>query len=443
MKDEPGLMPRPRALPWQRLLPWALEWGLWSGVCLLALVGFVRIVPRVPAAFTGQVDFAAYYFAARLLNHGGVLYTPGATAPPLTQAEVVLALGYIYPPFFAALLRPLAFLPYPTAAAIWLLFNLLLLLGSAVLLARCLWLDQLTTPGLLVAAILLPASWASLLLGQVNIVITALLIATLFFSTRPAPRPWHEYVAGMCLGLAGAIKVYPLLLVALYLLYRRLRVVGALIVTGSLTLLIGLVGGGGAGSLRTWLTAVLPGLTSAADASPVWLRPENQALRGVIGRLFVPSTFQIVMLPGEPPLTVAPPPLVVSPLGAATATLLGALLVLGWTGSWLVRRCRAGDAQPAAFARAFAVSLVATMLVSPITWEYYFTNMLIPGAALWGAGRRWRIVVGGALLAMLVHRYWRPLLQLAQTPLLLGFGCVSMLILWGGLLSMQRMKDEG
>lgn len=441
MKGEPGLMPRPRALPWRRLLPRALEWGLWSAVCLLALVGFVRIVPRLPAAFTGQVDFAAYYFAARLLNHGGELYTPGAAVPPLTQAELGQAVGYLYPPFFAALLRPLASLPYPAAATIWLLFNLLLLTGGAVLLARCLRLSRPATIGLLAAAVLLPASWASLLLGQVNLLIAALLIATLFFSTRPARRPWHDSVAGVCLGLAGAIKVYPLLLVALYVLYRRRRVVEAVIVTGGLTLLIGLAGGGGGGSLRTWLTVVLPGLTGTTAASPVWLRPENQALRGVIGRLFVPSSFQIAMLPGAPPLTVAPPPLVISPLAAATATLLGVVLVLGWTGIWLVRRSRAGATQPAALARAFAVSLVATMLVSPITWEYYFTNLLIPGAALWGAGRRWRIVVGGALLAMLVHRYWRPLLQLVQTPLLLGFGCASMVILWGGLLRMCE-EDE-
>jgi hypothetical protein len=52
----------------------------------------------------------------------------------------------------------------------------------------------------------------------------------------------------------------------------------------------------------------------------------------------------------------------------------------------------------------FAVTLMATLLLSPLLWDHYLTNLIIPAALLASRGRRWAV-----LLPLLG---WLPLLLL-------------------------------
>jgi hypothetical protein len=52
----------------------------------------------------------------------------------------------------------------------------------------------------------------------------------------------------------------------------------------------------------------------------------------------------------------------------------------------------------------FSVTLMATLLLSPLMWDHYLTNLIVPGALLASRGRRW-----GVLLPLLG---WLPLLLL-------------------------------
>src|SRR6266498_967673 len=95
----------------RQILARGAELGLLLVTALLLLAGFVRILPtlvRVPDSY----DFAAYYVAARVLNAGNPLYNSAAMTAAATYSGQAIAFpAYIYPPFLAALLRPIANLP--------------------------------------------------------------------------------------------------------------------------------------------------------------------------------------------------------------------------------------------------------------------------------------------------------------------------------------------
>jgi hypothetical protein len=135
-------------------------------------------------------DVRAYYDAGARLNAGQPLYPPGAD-PDLAQF-------YRYPPLLAILFRPLALLPYDSAAAIW---------EGLVLAAfpMTLWRLGIRRPAtwLAVGMLGIPIGWA-LAIGQAQAIVTLLLT----FGTP------------LTAALAGNIKLFPFL-VGLYWLGRR------------------------------------------------------------------------------------------------------------------------------------------------------------------------------------------------------------------------------
>src|SRR5262245_53542135 len=71
----------------------------------IVMAGFIRILPTLIRQ-PGSYDFAAYYVAARVLNAHDELYNDTQMMSAATvDGEKVSFPKYIYPPFFAALLR--------------------------------------------------------------------------------------------------------------------------------------------------------------------------------------------------------------------------------------------------------------------------------------------------------------------------------------------------
>ncbi len=67
-------------------------------------------------------DFPVFYYAGAALNQGRDVYQPGVLDRLLAQAgQAESPLPFLYPPFFAALFRPLALLPYALAFVVWIL----------------------------------------------------------------------------------------------------------------------------------------------------------------------------------------------------------------------------------------------------------------------------------------------------------------------------------
>ena len=134
-------------------------------------------------------DVRAYYDAATRLNTGQPLYVQSAN----TDEPAF----YRYPPLLAIAFRPLALLPYETAAAIW--------MGVLVVaLALTFWRLGFGEPVLLVAGWLaLPMVWA-IVIGQAQVLVTLLLA----FSA-----PW-------AVAIAANLKLFPIL-AAVYWVGRR------------------------------------------------------------------------------------------------------------------------------------------------------------------------------------------------------------------------------
>jgi Glycosyltransferase family 87 len=138
----------------------------------------------------------AYYDAGARLNAGLPLYAQTATTDDPGF--------YRYPPLLAIAFRPLALLPYETAALIWEAFLIVLFVGTLVRLGlRNEW--TWIVSGWLAA----PIAW-SLAVGQAQVAVTFLLALG---------APW-------AVALSGHLKILPVIVVVYWLGRRDWRAVG-------------------------------------------------------------------------------------------------------------------------------------------------------------------------------------------------------------------------
>jgi len=157
-------------------------------------LSFIRQVPTAALS-----DFRWYYLAA---DH--VLY---GESPYLSE-------GYIYPPFLACVLTPLAYLDYVPARWVWFVFSHACLLAAAWLIWWALGADLLAACVVAIVWAFGDAAGESLALGQVGPQLT-LLLAAAYTLGRRAP--------GACVGAGMALKVFPGVLCLIFALRRNFR----------------------------------------------------------------------------------------------------------------------------------------------------------------------------------------------------------------------------
>jgi Glycosyltransferase family 87 len=162
------------------------------GLFALAVVGALAgiYVLWVHVTTDPLADVRAYYDAGARLNAGEPLYPAGA--------DPDVAEFYRYPPLLAILFRPMAFLPFDAAAAIW---EVLILAAFGL----TLWRLGIKRPAtwLAVGMLGIPIGW-TLAIGQAQSIVTLLLTLG---------SPW-------AVALAGHMKLFPIL-VGIYWLARR------------------------------------------------------------------------------------------------------------------------------------------------------------------------------------------------------------------------------
>jgi hypothetical protein len=169
---------------WVRI---TLRIAAYIGVALGLVLGIGVLVLHLTT--DPLADVHAYYDAGARLNAGLPLYEQ--------SADVSGNLYYFYPPLLAIAFRPLALLPFTTAALIW----EAILIGATVLTFRRLGLRE---PVVIVACWLaLPIMW-TLAIGQAQALVTLLL----------------TYGTPFGVALAANLKVFPGL-VAIYWVGRR------------------------------------------------------------------------------------------------------------------------------------------------------------------------------------------------------------------------------
>jgi alpha-1,2-mannosyltransferase len=393
-----------------------------AAVSAVALWSF--LIEPLTGHFAGTFeDFSAYLGAARSMAAGGSAYANFSSAP-------VTETGFVYPPFAALLVRPLALLSTRAAMVIWLWLTLACAVTGAIVVARTAlprsW--PRVELAVLAAVAFAPATY-NYWHGQINPGIFLLLAISYWAYVRD-----RELTAGVLLGLAAGIKIAPVIFLVVLIRRRWWRGAAAMASTGMVTLALGTLTVGG-GATITFFTKVFPGLNRATG----WIY--DQSLGGAISRLADQSV-----------LVVQPTSVLVQ-----VANVVAGLLVLALA-AWVIRperRCREERGAE------FGLAITAMLLAGGIAWYPHFMHLIIPLFCVLGlvAARGWRAERSTALAAMAVlvvfglvaplaisdlsmngivvisrTQAWWPFLQLCSLP------CAS--ALWLAIALARRLRQE-
>ncbi|MEV0716192.1 glycosyltransferase 87 family protein [Asanoa sp. NPDC050611] len=285
----------------------------------------------------GFFDVGVYHGAVRHWLDGGELYDylrPGTWY------------GFTYPPFAAVLMTPLAPLPWHTVIAVSIVVNVI----AGGLVIR--WLvGPGLRPWLLVAllCVFLAPVRDTVSFGQVNLVLLALVWSDLRAGAR----------TGVGIGVATAVKLTPGLFVVYLAVARRWRAfLVSLVTVAAATLLAAALS---PAASRTFWTEALWNTGRVGDLAYV----SNQSLRGVLARAGLPGWWW-------------------------------ALAVLAVCALWTFRARRAAVAGD--HVTGFALTGVATCLISPVTWVHHLVWLLPALCLAWRSGRARALVIAAYVL---------------------------------------------
>jgi Glycosyltransferase family 87 len=275
-------------------------------------------------------DFSAYYAAVQRLVQTGTPYETATLSGTFHHGSFGL---YDYSPLPVAVILPLAGLALNEAALIYLIVRLALLLALCALMPVR---REVRLAMLGVASISAPVL-LDLNLGNVSLVVTFLAVIAWRYLDRPAGSA----------AVAAALAVRPTIALVLgwWVLRGRWRSLLWVAVAVSVLVLLSLPLVG----LRSWwdYLTVLRNLSGLENLS------RNLALGPVVGRLGMADwVATIAQFAGY---------------GIAAGAVVLSL-----------RRDRE---------LSFVVTLGATLLISPLLWDHYLTNLLVPAAFLANRGR--------------------------------------------------------
>jgi alpha-1,2-mannosyltransferase len=357
-----------------RIATWSSRKRAAIGAALiLAVIALDMIYAHRVGQRHDQFDLRVYAGAVHQWWHGGDLY---AYARP----DEGRGWGFTYPPFAAIIMAPMAVLPWTAISAIQAFASAV---ATTLILALLLrpaaerwgwWLPAVVAMADLALLPLEP--WASTLsYGQVNILLLALVAVDLLVAV-----PRHHVLAGMCIGVATAVKLTPAIFIAYLLIVRERR---AALVASATAVLATLLTAAVAPheSAEFWTTKIFD---IQRIGEPSWI--DNQSLNGMMHRL--------------------------NP-DAATLLWGAAAIVVAAVWLWRIRKVDESDR-----IGGFALTAVVSCLISPITWVYSLV-WLIPAIAVLAdraaerdvSARRRIVVLAGLLGAyglLCSHLVWRP-----------------------------------
>lgn len=412
-----ALLPRDLAPESKRLMLLA------AGIAVLAVVQYhvIAFLARDPT------DLPSFLLAARAMAAGRDFYDPAVL--PLFRDEAragpAVVFPYLYLPFFAVVLRPLAALPLGAGHAAFLIFNALLWPLLIWLCLRLIEVPQHLRVGLAAVILLVMPSFLPTIQtfhhGSPSLLVAVLVVGT-FVLERDGRHGW----AGALLALAVLIKIVPAILVPYFLLRRRGRMLLWAAGVG-LALLGASVAVAGVGPHLHWLLSMVPGLASRGHTGTFFepgCHPENQSVTGVLCRF---------LGEGSPTLRWLP------------AAVSAAIVALAAVALWRRR-------SPALDRLEGSLAVVTILLISTITWFHHMTLMLLPALTLvveGAAGRgRGRLVVLALGLAALVvvgfEFYLDPWPFLVANPLTRTLRFQAMAVSYAALvaLTLARRRPE-
>jgi hypothetical protein len=328
-----------------------------------------------------QHDFFQYYAGGHnwrlgvdpYVNHPGdsrVIHQPRHDDPSIS--------GYIYPPTLLPLFGALARTGYDTARAIWLAldiaaFALLILVAALVSKGRRL---EVVTAAVLLTMVSFPFFY-HVHEGQIDMIVAALSVGGFLLYPR-----WKGWPSAALLALAVAVKVSPILLVAVVCLYFRdwrfllkVAVCGAVIFLGSL-LVVDLA------LYREYVLKILPKI-SGSDPSMYNQTPLRFWWR--------------------------------YPLAVKAGSALGYLALLFLVGVVGRNTRRLTQAERRVDVRTerdsvLLLAVVLMLLFSPLAWQMAYVWVIVPLALVLTAapprGKEWAVLLLAAGAALLSMRMW-------------------------------------
>ncbi len=277
-------------------------------------------------------DLRAYYDGAVRLLQTGTPYQLETLSGPFRPGPFGL---YLYSPLPALMFEPLTALPIGAAAFVWIALRVLLLGLTCALMPipRSL---RLLVFG--IAAFSGPVLY-DLSLGNVSLVVTFLSVVLWRWLDRP--------LGSAALAVSLTVRTPMALLCGWWLLRRRWRPIAWTVFFGLLL-----------------VAATLPFMPIDRWFDFVTVLRNVSNVTGVEGNVDLGSA---VLLVG-------------GPSWAAPWALFAGYLISIAAMLWSLRRDRE---------LSFVVTLMATLLLSPLLWDHYLTQLIVPAAFLAGRGRWW------------------------------------------------------
>jgi hypothetical protein len=338
----------------------------WALFATLA-ISFWRQLPAV-YPLDGEVDRAL----ARAFLAGDNPYTPENVARyHLGHWE-----GVGHPPTTGLWFLPLAAVPLERLNQVLGAFTLALLAAHLLLVCRELRVPFAAASAGLLAALIVRQDW---FIGHLAVAQISELIAFLLVLAWLALRRQREVAAGVAVGLACTLKLFPGALALFFLVTGRRRAFAAAVAS---YLAVAAVVTARFGPSSWWLF-----FTQQVPLARQWVgRSYNTSLEGILLRLAHPGVAQ-APLEGWVPI--------VHPFLAAT--LLGAAL-------WFVRR-----RGPAQLDLSFALVVCVGVFINPWVWPHYHALLILPALIVAASSLRGRnelpppvlAAAGAALLVML------------------------------------------
>jgi Glycosyltransferase family 87 len=327
----------------------------WIGLAFLAVLlqGLVTLVAIWPP--TIAVDFFQEWSSAREILAGRPAYPELREAVPRLLGVPVgidpdTVLVNAHPPASILLGLPLAYLSYPAAVGVWRFLSMGLIWSCVIVIRRQLG----PMPPALAPPLTVTSNPVALTIfqGQLNGVLLSLIVGAWW-----ADRVGREPLAGVLVGLAGAIKLNPMLLLGYFAVRSRWRAVtaGVLAFMAANFLAVVILG---PGVFREY-TSVMSRVAEHRSGRT------NAALPAIWAKLFYPAQGRPIV-----PLLRSPRLYQLGALASVVAVVIPAAVSIS--------RAQSRSEKD----RAFGLIITTLLLVGPLTWAHTLLMLMLPVAVM-------------------------------------------------------------
>jgi Glycosyltransferase family 87 len=380
--------------------------GTWlrRGLITATVVSIAVLVYRAMPPTSYYQDPQQEYLSARALRDGVNIFTPVAELALRYFPFPVPAFPHPnpHPPLLVLLSVPLSFLPFPLVIGLWFVANVALLIRVGTWLGLSRWwsLSLVVWP---------PVRWV-IDVNQLELLLLAMTMVAFVAADRGKDRE-----AGIWLGVAASLKLYPLFFLLPFVARRNYKLVGTAGAVFALGQLVNLIVVGPQG-LLTYYVQILPGVSALYQRG--WL---NSSPYGVFSRIFGWSTQTSPIV--EAPDLVLPLTLLFAAVGIAVALKLSP---------------KAGP--------------LAMLLTIPNGWSYYAVLALPQMAVLWRRFGPTKVMVASLVCCSIVQAdlpHVAPLIssltgwEMPTNPPLFGLVTALQMVGYIGLLGLTVKAEKG